>query len=109
MVEHRVRNNLPPSSGNKVLHVELHMLVFAFATRACCMLIVESGSTQAVRVASEKMVSPQSVLICSAICSKVQDLPLALVEVHKIPGGQFLQSVRGPLSVSRPTYCISHS
>lgn len=80
MVEPSVRNNLPLSSS-RVLHVQLHMLLVAFVTRACCMLIVESGSTQAFRVTSEKMVSLQSVLICVAIPSKVQDIPLALTEL----------------------------
>lgn len=52
---------------------------------------------------SEKIVSPQSVLLCVAFSSKMQDFPLALFEPHKIPGGQFLQAVKGPLSISRPT------
>lgn len=104
MVEPRVRNNILSSSG-RVLHMQLHLLLVVFATRACCMLIVESGSTQAFRVTSEKVVSPQSVLIFVAISSKVQDFPLVLIELRKISSGQFLQGVKGPLSVSRPTSC----
>lgn len=78
--------------------MQLQMLLVAFATRACWVLIVELGSTQALGVTSEKMDSPQSVLMCVAICSKVQDLLLALVKLCKMPDGQFLQPVKGPLS-----------
>lgn len=87
MVEHSVRNNLPPSSG-KVLHMQLHMLLVAFAPRACLMLVVDSGSTRV--TSGEKMVSLQSVLICVAISSKVQDVFLSPIELGKIPGGQCL-------------------
>lgn len=69
-----------------------------------------SGPTQALRVTSEKMVSPQSVLIRVVVSSKVQDLPLPLIGLPKMPGRQFLQAAKGPLSVSKPTHCIhSHS
>lgn len=49
IVECRVRNSLPPSSG-EVLQMQLHMLLVTFARRACCVLIVQCGSTQVLRV-----------------------------------------------------------